>query len=205
MLLLGLAVAAPRVDPPRVDPGVEPSDVQAEYRAWAAGEKRTGDRAELVCRAFAESVSLCFTRIEGSKRVYFTKADGGEVAALEASGRGEPSNLGLEPVTVEGFTGRYWLRAEGDGRDHVPALHPDALRALVGGEVLAAFPARGVFVAWAPGDTEFDKVVAVGVRRMYETLENPVSPLVYRLSGGAWDTWGEARATEPVPLRGAPR
>jgi hypothetical protein len=189
----------------RVDPGAEPSDVEAQYREFAASKGRSGDRAELVCRPFAEGVDLCFTHLNGGTRLYYTKADGKDAAALEASGRGDATAAlaGLEATAVEGFTRKYWLRALGDGRDHVPALFPEALQEKVGKDVVIAVPARGVFVAWEPGDADFDKVVAVGVRRMFETLPDPVSPLIYAWNGTSWSTWGQAKAvrepTTPAP------
>ena len=104
----------------------------------------------------------------------------------------------MQPVAVEGFKQVYWLANEGDGRDHVPMLFPAALAAKVGKGVVVAVPARGVLVAWVPGDLVFDKVVAVGVRKMYDTLESPVSPLIYQWDGERWAVWGEAKAVDGV-------
>jgi hypothetical protein len=199
LLALGLVAAAP--PPSRPDPGLEPADVVDQYRAWAASKHRKGDATELVCRPFAEGAQLCFTHAVGGARTWFTKADGKDAAALEAEGRGtaEEAMARLEAVPVEGFTRSYWLSAKGDGRDHVPVLFPDALDAKLGGPAVVAAPARGVLVAWLPGDLDFDKAVAVGVRRMYETLPDPVSPLIWRWDGKAWKTWGEAKAVDAAP------
>ncbi len=192
MLLAVLAALAAA----RVDPGLAPDGVESGYREWARSEGRGGDAAELVCRPFAEKVSLCFTRATEAGRAWLTRADGRTAEQLEAASRGTANDAlaGLEPVAVEGFATPYWMRAEGDGRDHAAVLHPEALRAKLGGDFVVAAPARGVLVAWRHGDVVFDKIVAVGVRRMYETLPDPVSPLVYRWDGAKWVTWGEARA-----------
>lgn len=192
MLLFVLAALAGA----RVDPSLAPAGIEADFRAWANASGRTGSDAELVCRPFAERVSLCFMRAEGDARVYVTRVDGRTAEQLEADGRGAATDAvkALEPVKVDGFPQPYWVRAAGDGRDHTPFLHPDALRTKLGGEPVVAAPARGVLVAWVPGDLVFDKIVAVGVRRMYETLPDPVSPLIYRWDGEKWVTWGEARA-----------
>jgi hypothetical protein len=201
-----LALLAAALAAPPVDPGLAPEGVEADFRAWARAEGRSGADAEIACRPFAEKVALCFMRREGDARVYVTRADGEAVDALEARARGDAAAAvaGLDPVMVEGFTTPYWVRAVGDGRDHAAILHPDALRAKLGPAFVVAAPARGVLVAWVPGDVVFDKIVAVGVRRMYETLPDPVSPLVYRWDGAAWKTWGEARAvpgeTGPSPI-----
>lgn len=187
-----------------VDPGLEPADVAAQYRAFATKKGRSGGATELVCRPFAEATVLCFSHLEGKKRVYATVDGGKDAAALEAEGRGteEAALACFEPVTGEGLGRSYFLCARGDGRDHVPVLFPQALAAKVGGDVVVAAPARGVLVAWAPGDLDFDKAVAVGVRRMFESLPDPVSPLVYRWDGARWVTWGEAKLATPPAAAG---
>lgn len=201
-----LALLAAALAAPAVDPGLAPEGVEAQFRAWAQAEGRRGAAAEIACRPFAEKVALCFMRREGDARVYVTRAEGESVDALEARARGDAKEAvaKLEPVAVEGFATPYWVRAEGDGRDHAALLHPEAIAAKLGPSYVVAAPARGVLVAWVPGDVVFDKIVAVGVRKMYETLPDPVSPLIYRWDGTAWKTWGEARAvpgeTGPSPI-----
>ncbi len=215
------APVTPTLSTPRVDPGLEPSGVEDLYRAWALGERRAPPRRELVCRPFAERVTLCFSRIEAAGRVYFTRADARDVASLESAslaGKGTESAplANLQPVSVEGASRSYWVSAQGDGRDHVGLLFPDLLAARVAGpaprydalrppreapgRVVVAAPARGVLVAWVSGDSVFDTLVAVGIRRMYDTLPDPVSTLIYHWDGTAWLTWGEARdvATDPT-------
>ncbi len=207
MLLLVLAALVPlAAAAPRVDPGVEPEGVEAAYRGYAEAQGRPEAARELVCRKFAERARLCFTRAEAGGRPYYTRADGQSVEALEAAAKGAASDAvkRLEPVKVEGFETPYWVAMTGDGRDHAALLHPDALRKRLGGDFVVAVPARGVLVAWIPGDVVFDKIVAVGVRRMYDTLPSPVSPVLYRWNGEAWITWGEARevsgAQGPSPV-----
>lgn len=201
-----LGAVAPADAAPRVDPGLEPEGVEAAFRAYAESQGRPEAARDLVCRRFAERARLCFTHAEASGRLYFTRGDGQAIEALEASSRGVAADAvkRLEPVKVEGFATPYWMAAVGDGRDHAAVLHPDALQKRVGSGAVVAAPARGVLVAWVPGDVVFDKIVAVGIRRMYDTLPNPVSPLLYKWNGEAWITWGEARevagATGPSPL-----
>lgn len=197
-LLLALLLAA---TPRRPDPGLEPDDVAVQYRAWAAAQGVSGPAAELVCRPFATRAALCFSRPKGKGRTWWTQADGKDADALLAAGKGTaPEALDrLEAVPVEGFTQVYWMAARGDGRDHTPVLFPEELRAKVGGDVVVGVPARGVLVAWRPGqDLGFDKAVAVGVRRMYDTLPDAVSPLLYRWDGKAWTVWGQAVPAEPA-------
>jgi hypothetical protein len=201
-----LLIAAAFAAAPRVDPGVESDEVQAAYAEYAAAQGRPEAARALVCRPFAERTRLCFTRLEGGVRSWYVTADGRSLATLEAAALGSADDAvkRLEPVTVEGFATPYWMAAVGDGRDHAALLHPDALKKRLGGAFVVAAPARGVLVAWLPGDVVFDKIVAVGVRRMYETLPNPVSPLLYKWTGEAWITWGAARevtgAEGPAPV-----
>ena len=189
-----------------MDPGLAPAGIADTYRSFAESTGKTGAATELVCRAFAEAAELCFTRHEKGGRVYYTRADGKPAGELEAASKqaAREALQKLEPVRVDGFATPYWMRAEGDDRDHALLLQPDALKEKVGEGFVVAAPARGVLVAWVPGDVVFDKIVAVGVRRMYDTLPDPVSPLVYRWDGARWITWGSAREvageTGPSPI-----
>lgn len=196
-MLWALLLAATRP----VDPSLEPVGVEDAYRAWALAEGRPDGRAELVCRAFAEGARLCFVWRDPTRRVYVTRADGLDLATVEAQAAADAAAAvaGMSRVVPDGFTRAYHLRAEGDGRDHAPLLAPDALAARVGGPPVVGVPARGVLVAWLPGDPAFDKVVAVGVRRMFETLPDPVSPSLWRWEGGQWKLWGEVRELTPAP------
>jgi hypothetical protein len=186
---------------PRVDPGLEPAGVEAAYQGWAASKGRAPAAQELVCRPFAEGVELCFTRRDKAGRVYYTHADGADAATLEAKARGtaDEALAHLAAVSVDGFEKPYWLSSEGDGRDHAALLFPDALAKRVGPDLVVAVPVRGALVAWSSGNPEFDKVVGVGVRRMYDTLPDPVSPRLYRWDGAKWVTWGEARPVDAPP------
>jgi hypothetical protein len=184
------------------DAGVEPSDVGLQYAAWATSQGRAGPATELRCRPFAEGASLCFSRIVDGGRRYWTAAEGRTVAELEEVARAAASASAarLEHIAVDGFTARYFLGAVGDGRDHAALLAPDAMAARIGAPgFVVGIPARNVLVAWVPGDPSFDKAVAVGVRRMYETLPDAVSPLIYRWDGAVWRTYAEARAADQAP------
>lgn len=206
--MLALIVAA--LAAPRVDPGLERYDVPEAYQGWAESQGRAAAAQELVCRPFAEGTVLCFSRIEADRRVLYTRADGQTLGALESAARGSAKDAvaRLEPVKVDGFSTPYWVAAVGDGRDHAIVLHPDALAKKLGGPFVVATPARGVVVAWAPGDVVFDKIVAVGIRKMYETLPDPVTPLIYTWNAEkGWSVWGSARevvdAVGPTPIPAA--
>ncbi len=191
LLFAAHAHAAGPVAPP--DPGLEAADVVEQYAAWAKTKKLKGPAAQLVCLPYAEPLQLCFTRVSAGIRSYYTAADGTTADDLLKLGMGEQDAAiaPLEANYVDGFTPRYFL-VTGQARAHTALLFPDALEQKVGGKCVVGAPAEGVLVAWVPGDLDFDKVMAVGVKRMYDTLPNPVSPVLFTYDGKNWVQWGEA-------------
>lgn len=180
-----------------VYPGVESAEMPAAYEAWAKKSRLRGAQATLLCEPFV-NVWMCFSREENGLRSYVTAA---EVAALptlrQAAVRlAQPAITLLEPSYVDGFTPRYFA-AVGQPAAHAALLSPEALELKVGGKCVVAVPVRGVLLAWVPGDLDFDKAMAVGARRMYDTLPNPVSPSLYAFDGAAWTVWGEAQEVPP--------
>ena len=85
----------------------------------------------------------------------------------------------------------FWVSQVGDGRDVAGLLYPERLREIAGTTPVIGVPAVGTFLMWIPGDADIDKVMAVGVRRIFEAAEHPVSDKVYRWHNGAWLVWGE--------------
>jgi hypothetical protein len=200
-VVLSVALAAPEVLP-----SVEPEGVEEAYRAYALSQARSGLRGELACRGLAPGLRLCFRsgEIEGVGYVTQSHLTGWgetlpqvEARALHASLRG----FGVDrpaPVTVEGMTGRYWMSAEDDQLDHAGMLYPDRLAAIAGENPVVGVPARGILVFWVPGDADFDKVVAVGVKRLYEEAQHAVSPDIFRWNGNEWVLWASVQPTEPA-------
>lgn len=85
----------------------------------------------------------------------------------------------------------YWLSQSGDGFDAAGLMHPAQLSEIAGTTPVIGVPAVGTFLMWIPGDTETDKVMAIGVRRIFEDASHPVSDKVYRWHNDAWVVWGE--------------
>ncbi len=194
----GAAKAAPVVPGPIVA-GVESDAVEAAYAAWAATRGAKGADAQLACRPFAPSAVLCFRWLDGEIARWLTRARAPDLAVVEvaAAARGAAAAERLAPNTVEGFRARWWL-ASGAGDEHAALLTPAAITAKIGSaDWVAGTPARGVLVVWVPGDPEFDKVVAVGVRRLYDAAgDEAVSPTIWRWTGLEWESWGRARVVE---------
>ena len=190
MLLLVAAALAEPPGPILASP--EGSDAPLLFREQAKGE---GKARELVCDPLVEGIVLCFrVEAEGTRR-YVTEAD---LVAWQTSRAGlrrrAAETLDESPlvkVELDGG-GHYWQSTAEPGREGTVLLHPEWLAA-VGEPALVAVPARGALVAWAPGDPELDKIVAVGARQMFDQLDHPVSPTVMRLSEGEWSVWGEAK------------
>lgn len=199
LLLVATAIAElPAGILPLVDrPGVQVSWSEQAHAAGASGEA-----AVLACGGFAEDLALCFTVPEGAQRRMVTQADLAtwqvDLAALEGAARANVvTGLGAERpqvVQIEGDPRSYLLSAEGDGLDQAGLFDPIALGARFDGARFAVgIPARGVLIAFPLGDRELETMVAVGVRRLWETVEEPITPVVYTWSGGAWVVWGEAK------------
>ena len=114
---------------------------------------------------------------------------------LEAAWTAKPA----QTFRVAGIEGRYFVRSEGDGFDAAALLRPALLAQLASAEPVVAVPEDGTFLWWVPGDADFDKMVAVGVRRMMEASTRSVSPRIYRHNGTEWTVWGEVRGAIEIP------
>ena len=178
----------------------EPGDVRFAFGEHAAAQGLSGDAAAIVCDDLAERLSLCFTFLEGETRRYVTKADlkawslDREVlrAKALAGAAGKVGSGRPAATSVEGG-GSYWLSAESDGWDVAALLQPEVLAKVTGApRPVVAVPQRNTLLAWNPGVEELDTILAVGVRRMHDAAEKPVSPLLYRWDGTRWQVWGEA-------------
>lgn len=200
LLLVSFALAGPPVGLlPLVDkPGVQ---ISWSEQARAAGAE--GEAAVLACRMFAEELALCFTTPEadGESRRMVTLHDlttwqvdlgGVEAQALRAVAAGL-SDTRPQAVLVEGDARSYLLSAEGDGLDQAGLFDPAGLQARFDGQPFAVgIPARGVLIAFPLGDRELETIVAVGVRRLWEAVEEPITPKVYTWNGEGWGVWGQA-------------
>jgi hypothetical protein len=119
-----------------------------------------------------------------------------EVRAFEVLTRRAAKKLARagEWRSIDEMDRRYWLAADGSGWAAAALVCPTALRELLGGaEVRLAAPNYDVVVAWAAGDYDFDLVMAVGVRDMYEQQPLPMSPTVLSWTGARWAAWADVR------------
>ncbi|MFT5683232.1 MAG: hypothetical protein ACI8RZ_004163 [Myxococcota bacterium] len=150
-----------------------------------------------VCSELSEGLSLCTAC--GSRPVRVTEPAewGMDVASLSGfvSASAQAALSAERPIRQEiaDMPGAaYWVSQVGDGYDAAGLLHPERLSEIAGTTPVIGVPAVGTFLMWIPGDAETDKVMAVGVRRIFESAEYPVSDKIYRWHNGAWRVWGEA-------------
>lgn len=189
--------------PDDVRPVAAPVDAPAQYASWL---KETGQpAAELACDVlWADHALLCFrTKDRGAMR-WVTGDDLKRWKVTVASLRAEMTTrsalvLTEQPVrsTIADVAGHYWLAAEGDGWSVAGVLNPDLLGARVGTPLVAALPTGDTLLAWNPGDAELDKVMSVGVRKMYDERAGSVTPMVHRWDGTAWVPFGVAVPEAP--------
>ncbi len=156
--------------------------------------------ADLACEPLWPGVSLlCFRVWEGGERRWVESSDlerwGVGIPELKAAlAKQAPSHLkDAEIVEVGGMSEKYLRLADGDGWAAAALLAPQDLAARVGERpIRAALPGEGVLLAWKGGSEELDRVMAVGVRELYEGASGGLSPVVYQWDGKAWLPFGEA-------------
>ena len=174
---------------PNVGAIMEPSDVVDQYKQHARSQGQTGLATELLCKAAVEGLQVCASVIEDGGWRYATHADR-DVKSPTATLEGP--TLGFVMKSVEGI-GEYWVRSENDGREGLVFVRPERLQALSPADVVVAWPQPGVVIAWVPGNPSLDQVLSVGVTKMVEATNHPVSSKVYRYDGKEWVVWGEAK------------
>lgn len=195
-MILGLLLAA--APTPTIAPVAQPPTAPLAFTTAALHAGRTGDAAAMVCAPFAMELLLCYAEVKPTTTRFLSLADGLDANAAATRARtlgAEAALAALTPENADGFARTWWLRSEADGLDHLPLLYPDELTKRLGGPPTVATPNQGTFVAWVSGDADFDKMVAVGVRKMYDTLPQPVSPDLYTWDGLGWKLWGVAKPT----------
>ena len=186
---------------PNVVVTAESVEVVQQYQRWAAQNGLTGAALLPACRAWSQSFYQCFSVEEkgqyrmvhlGDLQRWESDLDALEMKAREV-GRVALSEHNREVVFVEGIKRPYWVFDGSKGLGASVLLFPDELEDMMGARPVLGTPARGVVVAWLPGDEELDKVVSVGLVRIFGDATVPISSAIVQWSGGHWATWGEAK------------
>ncbi|MCB9758719.1 MAG: hypothetical protein H6739_02670 [Alphaproteobacteria bacterium] len=199
-MLFALLAAAFAAAPGPVLPLVLPAEAPPQFSEQAAARGVVGLAGALACEPLVEALTLCYRVERDGKLHYVTLADaaawGLPLDDLRAAAAGALDHSPLVPQEIEGG-GVYHQVVAPQGREAVVLLKPEWLTA-VGRFPMVAIPARGVVVVWAGGNPETDRIMAVAVRRMFDELPDPISPVVIRWDAGRWVTWGEAKPRPPA-------
>lgn len=186
--------------PDDVRPVIVRDGAAERYRVW---QERLGlPASRILCdQGGPPGILVCYqTRDESGLRWVHD----GDLATWNSSHdelrnemiRRAPAHLGtLEWVSVRGTPDRYARIVAGDGWPAALLLAPQAMVPRLGAPPLrVAVPARGVALAFRPAGPDLDRIMAVGVREMFDTLARGVSPMVFEWDGRAWTPWGQAVA-----------
>lgn len=204
LLLVGSALATEPAEPTStIGISLEPPEEQMRFRERRAAAGADQPATQMACRPFMEALSLCFTWQADDGRRYVTQAELGawsvslEELELAATARASASLGPTRPerTAVVDLDKTYWLSMDGDGLDMAGFLAPAALEAACGENLRVAAPARDIFVAWNGGDDELDAILAIGVARIHEASDHPVTAKVFALdpTTATWAVWGQAR------------
>jgi len=193
-----MSLAAAEV-PEGVRPSVAPINMQVQVDAWrAAGDRVAGT---LVCEPlWPDAALLCYRNRVGDEVQWVTDTDlirwkeTPESLKAEMVRRSAPfATSQLHTTSVSNMSAQYTFASNADGWGAAVLLHPDAVVAQSGGLLtLFAAPSYGVVLVWKGGNPELDKVMAVGVKEIYEQRSGSVSAVIHRWTGDEWRPYGEA-------------
>jgi hypothetical protein len=184
--------------PEAVTPVLAPADVQAQYDAYRVSAGAAPD--PLACDPLWEDVVVCFEVAADGHSHWVTAADlrtwGVDVKAVraEVTTRAKKAlDKGPERFAVEGMpNAKVWTFTEGDWTA-ASVLLPELVGEKIGAKTYAvATPVIGVVFVWIPGDPDVDKVIGVGAKEMFDTLDNGVTATLHLWDGKRWSAWAEA-------------
>lgn len=188
------AVAAPEVL--QAQPVAMHAAATERYRAWRASQGM--EPADLVCDPLWPSVvDVCFRSAGAVSPGWFHASEvaGSARSALIADVRRASVAVVARArwQEVAGMSHRYLTLATDDGWAAAGLLRPDLLvERLGGGPIRVAMPARGLLVAYTPAGPALDRVMAVGIRELYDAQAVGLSPKVFQWDGHSWRSFGEA-------------
>ncbi len=215
LVLAALAFPARAAPPPALTVSVEPATLVDRFAQRAAAAGVVGPAAVALCKGLAPDLVICLRRSDGAGQDLLTLAElpalgmDEETAWAQVRTRVEAAWTAAPPqrLAVPGMEGQYLLRAVGDGMDCAGLLLPQRLAELAGGSPVVACPAVGALLFWVPAlgaPSDFDTVVAVGVRRTAEAAAAPRSARLLRWDAGEWTVWGEVTGSLAPRSPGAP-
>ena len=188
--LLSLAFAAPKIPEIRLAP--EAVDVEKHY------QEQTGKK--LACQDYIGKMKMCFRYLQKGKLPYVDKkllkkwkiSQLSLLTLAEKNAKLQVTSKRYRFQEIAEIQGGYWISDKKDGWDAAGFLHPKRLTRLLQRKPLVAMPQAGTFLFWEAGNPMLDKVMAVGVREIYDNSEHPISSAIYHYDGAKWMIWGEA-------------
>ena len=188
MIALLLAVQVAQAEP-AVGAVMEPEDVVEQYREQAAAAGKSASEQVLLCKPATEGLQVCASVISESGWRYATHADETVKSPTEKlSG----NSLGFKEKKVEDI-GAYWVRELNDGREGLVFVQPAVMSSFLPEGTVVAWPVPGVVIAWVPGNPRLDQILSVGIAKMVEASNHPISSKLYRFTEDEWVVWGEAK------------
>jgi hypothetical protein len=209
MLLVLLAVAHAAIPPLYAQP--EPTDIATAFEDYAKGQGKSGPATQIRCAPLVEGVVLCFRYVHDGHLTYVTQSEAvawhADDPALVAAATAQAATLDdarFERMPVADMPGAvYWVSRKGDGLDGAAFLDPRRLDRVAGGPAVVAMPAAGTLLFWRPDGGDLDRIVAVGVRRMADASDHPISDRIFRWDGTVWRVWGETVPNDASTTAGA--
>ncbi|MEQ1566599.1 MAG: hypothetical protein ABMA64_13235 [Myxococcota bacterium] len=195
------ALAALASPPDGLRPVVARAGAVDRYARWAALEGELPARP--VCEpVWPEIVDLCYRVWDQGKRRWVVTGDLGAWAADAPALRERVASAAgewvarAELVPIAGTPHQYLRLVDGDGWTAAGLLRPElAAERLGGGPIRMAYPAETVWIAWRAGDDELDRIMAIGVRELYDATAGSVSPRIVTWDPSApapWKPFGQA-------------
>lgn len=200
-----LAPHAPAAVPEAVRPSIVSRSVEAQYLDTRAS--KSPPVVPMACEDFWESEArLCFRVVHGNRREWVTTqhlkrwgVSFEELKSIVIKRSKASASRQLKPVQIGGMEQTYFVASNENGWASAVLLHSSVLGTVSQQNVFAAVPAHGMVLVWEGGNPEVDKILAVGVRELYESKSGGVTPIVYRWSGAEWVAFGEAKKNAATP------
>ena len=154
------------------------------------------------CLHLAEEIEACPLMVQND-RLQLTPQSAAVMdwrSALKQSLNGAVVADRFVQQPIQGTNRVYWASGQMDGMDAAGWLFPEDLRAIVGSEVLVAQPMSGAFFVWSKEDMVANEKMAIAIKSLFLSADQPVSPYVYHWKDDEWIVWGEAvkKKTDPV-------
>ena len=154
----------------------------------------------LLCNHLTERLYLCPLRLNGDSLAYTKTSEEKSSFGVKVDWVTivkDSTKLQLDPAryvqqSISGTSAVYWASGLMDGLDGAGWLHPKQLEAIAGGPVFVAQPLPGTFFFWLKSADTAHKKMAVGIKELYTSTDERLSPLIYHWDGEHWVVWGEA-------------